>query len=299
MSPVARPVASTRLERSARTFGAFDGLSAANDSPSPRPSRISQRLLAEIGRDLTPLDQEILDFVAAVRLATGGQLTRRFFGDRPADGRSARRVFYRLTQWRVLDRLPRRVGGIRAGSASFVYGVGVAGARLLAVRDQHVRRLGTPGDRYVDHTLAITELLVRLNEADRAGELDLIAAETEPRCWRPFPAAGGARLVLKPDLFIRVGVGALEDRWFVEVDRATETSGTLVEKARRYLVHYRSGSEQRTGGVYPRVLWTVPDERRQEQVREAFVRLPEGLRRLMAIWLFDEVVDRISEEARS
>lgn len=262
-------------------------------------SRISKRQLESIARDLAPLDEEILSFVAGVRLATGGQLTRRFFTSQGDGGRAARRALHRLTEWRVLERLPRRVGGIRAGSESFVYCVGVSGARLLAARDERVRRLGTPGDRYVNHTLTVTELLIRVEEADRNGVLDLIAAETEPQCWRRFTGPGGARLVLKPDAFVRIGVGSLEDRWFAEVDLATETSGTLTEKARRYLLHYRSGNEQRSGGVYPRILWMVPDERRREQAAAAFARLPQELRRLMVVWRFDEVIQRLSQEASS
>src|SRR5918999_5578917 len=142
MSPIARPVASSQARRNARSAHAFDGISAPKDSLSPRPSRISKRQLAVIADDLTPRDAEILSFVAAVRLATGAQLTRRFFGAVNDEGRAARRALGRLSDWRILDRLPRRVGGIRAGSTSFVYCVGVTGARLLAARGQHVRRLG-------------------------------------------------------------------------------------------------------------------------------------------------------------
>ena len=52
-----------------------------------------------------------------------------------------------------------------------------------------------PGLAFVRHTLAVTELYVRLREAERAGTLELLEFEPEPECWRsyplpPVPAAG-------------------------------------------------------------------------------------------------------------
>ena len=71
------------------------------------------------------LDWTLLSFVSSVRLATGKQLGRRFWsaareGD-SAEARAARRALARLARWRVLDPLPRRVGGKRpgAGQSSF------------------------------------------------------------------------------------------------------------------------------------------------------------------------------------
>jgi hypothetical protein len=241
-------------------------------------------------------------FVSEVRLSSGQQLARRLWTSKqPTDtkARAARRALTRLEGWRIIDRLPQRIGGVRAGSNSIVYGVGPAGRRLLARQGSEAKRLGIPGDRYVAHTLAITELVVRLHEASLAGTLDVIEMQTEPACWRPYLGVMGARLTLKPDLFVRIGVGALEDRWFVEIDMATEASGTLQQKAERYLEHFRSGSEQHRHGVYPRIIWAVPDRRRSEQVAEVFDRLPEATRRLFVIWLYDEVIGRLSAEARA
>ena len=44
-----------------------------------------------------------------------------------------------------IDPQPRTVGGVRAGSAGFIYGIGAAGAKLLARRGVHARR-SQPGD---------------------------------------------------------------------------------------------------------------------------------------------------------
>jgi len=220
-------------------------------------------------------------------------------GDRQSGARQARRALSRLTAWRILDRQPRLIGGRRAGSRGYLYGLGPAGARLLARETGvRVRCPTTPGDRFINHVLSCTELVVQMEEAARRGEIEMIEIQGEPQCWRGFLGPFGARRVLKPDLFVRVGAGALEDRWMIEVDLATEARGTLVTKFKRYLAHYQSGSEQRTHGAYPRVLWTVPGERRDHQVREVLGEQPAATQRLVTVCGFDEAVAVLATEAR-
>jgi hypothetical protein len=262
---------------------------------------MSARSLLEIATQATNLDMAVLEFVAAARLASGKQLIRRFWltGSEPseAEARAGRRALRRLADWRVLDPLPRRVGGVRSGSAGIVYGVGPSGSRLLVGRGLRSRRLGTPGDRHINHTLAITELAVSLHEANASDELDLIEVQLEPACWRAFPGPLGGRPTLKPDLFVRIGVGAMEDRWFVEVDLATEARATIAAKVKRYLAHYRSGVEQREYGVYPRVLWAVPDERRAEQISDVLRSFPVENWRLFSVCVLGQVVRDLAAEA--
>jgi hypothetical protein len=264
--------------------------------------RISSAHLDRIASDLTSLDRAVLRLVARTRLCSGAQLERLFWheGNPASSARNARRSLGQLVAWRILDRLPRSVGGRRAGSRGYVYSVGPSGARLLARENGvRVRRLSAPGDRYVTHTLAIAELLVQLQESDRAGALEVIAVQTEPECWRGFLGPFASRRILKPDLFVRVGVGALEDRWMIEVDLATEASGTLLSKANRYAEHHRSGREQHEHGIYPRVLFAVPDARREIQVGGVLERLPAQTRRLFTICQFNETITRLMTEANS
>jgi hypothetical protein len=300
--PVARTIASTGAPGNRWSGRGSGRLRAANDSSSPRHSRVSDRRLDSILAELSDQDHAVVAFLGQVRLATGVQIARRLWGSEvPSDSKAyaARRALRRLEGWRVLDRLPRRMGGVRAGSASIVYSLGPAGRRLLTRYGFDAKRLTTPGDRFVRHTLAITELVVGLHAADLAGDLDLIELQTEPRCWRSFVGLMGARLTLKPDLFVRVGSGAFEDRWWIEVDLATEAGPTVLSKAKVYLSHFRSGEEQRLHGVYPRVVWAVPDERRAEQVTAALCDLSRGAQRLFSVWLYDEVVGRLAAEGRS
>jgi hypothetical protein len=301
--PVAGPLASSREARKAASIAGFSEirtpkLSSFQDSFS----RISSARLDLIASLLTSTERSILALVERTRLCSGAHLERLFWqeGSPASRARQARRVLSQMAEWRVLDRLPRQVGGRRAGSRGFVYCVGPTGARLIArERDTRPRRLDAPGDRYVAHILAATEQLVRLHEADRTGALELIEVQSEPDCWRSFSGPFGARRVLKPDLFVRVGAGEYEDRWAVEIDMATEARGTLQAKCWRYVEHYRSGSEQRTHGTYPHVVWATTTERRAEQLSEMTERLPDEARRLFTVCRQDDLVALVASKARS
>jgi hypothetical protein len=297
--PAGRPFASSPEPESRSLQAVSVTTSAAEVSPFPRPSRISSQRLDSLSERLTDADRAVLLLLSEVRLATGFQIARRLWNaDSPTDSRAraARRSLALLENLRVIERVRHRIGGVRRGSQSITYGVGPTGYRLLGRLGFEPRRLGTPGERHIAHTLAITELVVRLHRAAIDGDLDLIEVQAEPACWRSFLGAMGSRMTLKPDLFLRVGCGALEDRWFVEVDLATESRATLSAKAKRYVIHYRCGEEQRRHGVYPRVIWTVPDAKRREQLEEVLSELPPAAQRLFVVWPFDECLGRIIAE---
>lgn len=244
------------------------------------------------GRELTRLtdrvsgrDRAIIGQVAELRLMSARQIQAIHFPSEDRGGgeraaiRARQRVLERLTRERLLSRLERRIGGVRAGSASFIFALGPVGQRLLASNGTR-RRDYEPTARFVDHTLAIAQLVVDLTLAQRARRLEVLARQAEPRCWRQFSRLGG-RLVLRPDAFVTLGVGEYELRWFVEVDRATESLPTVLRKCRSYLDYYQSGQEQTAhGGVFPRVCWIVPDDSRAERLRRAITQtryLPDRL----------------------
>jgi hypothetical protein len=301
-SPSVSPTASRTLGDFSRNGGDSARISAAKDCAPARPSRITADQLQQIASRLTEQDWQALGFVAASRLVSGKQLVRGvWLADResqPSQARIARRAIKRLGDWRVIDPLPgRTVGGLHGGSETIVYGVGAAGVRLLAIRGQHQARLGTPGARYVSHTLGCTQLVIDLRIAAARGALDVIEVQQEPQCWRSFLAGLGARLTCKPDLFVRVAApgSRYESRWAVELDMATEASATIRAKARRHLDYFRSGSEP----VHPRVLWAVPDTHRAEQITTALAALPADARRLLTVCLQDQLIPRLVAEARS
>lgn len=243
--------------------------------------RLSRNGLLELADQLSVRDREIVELVGRFGVVSGWQVERLYFttGSVPtSNARLARRTLARLTAERVLVRLERRIGGVRAGSAGSIYRLGVAGDRLLRRwrgEDGRGQAAREPGRLFVRHKLAITEAYTRLREAERDGALDLLAFDPEPECWRRF-----GRQVLKPDGYCRIGLGAYEDRYFLEVDCGSEGSGVLATKCRTYLAAYRAGVEDR---VFPRVVWITTTERRVALIVEVCASLPAAAWPLFAV----------------
>lgn len=235
--------------------------------------RVSARRLAELRDELSGRDLAILRQVAELRFMTSRHIEAIHFKDSDhssdlAAARAARRTLERLSSERLLIRLARRIGGIRAGSASFVYAIGPVGERLLELPGPR-HRFREPSATFLRHTLAISQLVADLTTASQRGELDLLGLQTEPRCWRTTISVGGGRSVLRPDLYAAVGKDDFEYRWFVEVDLGSEHLPTLLRKCAAYEAYYRSGAEQAAHGVFPRVLWLMHRPERVQRLRAA------------------------------
>jgi Replication-relaxation len=237
---------------------------------SHRPLRA--RGLDVLRDQLSGRDVAIVGQIAELRLMSGRQIEAIHFpaadhDNADAAARACRRSLDRLARERLLVRLERRIGGARAGSGSFVYALGPVGHRLLALSRPRPR-YREPTATFTDHTLAITQLVVDVTDAMRRNRFDLLVCQAEPRCWRRF-ATMGAPSVLRPDLFLTLGVGEFEHRWFCEVDRGTEHLPAVLRKCRVYDAYYASGTEQSAHGVFPRVCWLVPDDTRARRLRDA------------------------------
>lgn len=236
------------------------------------PEPVGRRDLDRLRDGLSGRDIAIIGQVADLRLMTARQIESIHFTHDEhttanAAARASRRCLERLARQRLLVRLDRRVGGVRAGSAGFVYALGPVGHRLLQ-RQSARPRYREPSATFADHTLAASQLVIDLTLAARHNEVDLLGCQAEPRCWRQFTSINGLT-VLRPDLFVSLGVDEFEHRWFCEVDRGTEHLPAVIRKCRQYEAYYASGSEQARHDVFPRVCWIVPDERRAQRVRKA------------------------------
>lgn len=265
---------------------------------------ISRAAAERLAEGLSERDRVVLADLARVRVLTGRQLTRLHFADLSATAqeRTRRRVLARLVAHDLATTLERRIGGARAGSAGLVYALGVAGQHVVQFLDQteelpvkRPRQPWTPGRLFLAHTLDVSELYVRLAESGRAGMFELGAYQAVPASWVPDGLGGWH----KPDAFAMLRTGDVEDSWWIEVDRATESLPTLKRKLRTYLGFVERG-QLGPSGVVPRVLITVPDDKpkRQADVRDMLDHLPEPADKLFYLTTFDRAVPYIMQVLR-
>lgn len=258
---------------------------------------VSAATLRQLRERLSGRDLAIIGQVADLRLMSARQIEAIHFPasehhSAQAAARARQRVLGRLVRDQLLIRLERRIGGVRAGSSGFVFASSPVGQRLLAL-DGSPRRFQEPTLRFLEHTLAITQLVVDVTVASRQGLLDILVCQAEPRAWREFSGLSG-RQVVRPDAFLALGVADLEWRWFCEIDRGSESVPVVLRKCRQYASYYQSGQEQANhGGVFPRVCWLVPDELRAERLRRAIAgdrHLPD---RLFVVTTSERAVDEL------
>ena len=259
---------------------------------------VTSKRLHQLRDSLSEQDWAIISSLALVRVATSSQLVELHLSE--IGLRRAQRRLAVLVDRRILARLPRTIGGPRAGSSGHIYALDVAGQRLADLAgDGRLRRPWALGPRFVAHSLAVTDVYVRLVRADRAGSVGVVRFAGEPSSWRTFFGPGGARVVLKPDAYAVVIAGGWEDHWFIEVDLDTEHAPTIARKCAVYGDYRRSGTEQARHDVFPRVLWLVPDEHRAKVVGRVIDRLPVGTKAIFDVALHGEVVERLHQGAVS
>lgn len=233
--------------------------------------RITRRELERVLQRLGRLDHTLLQDLERHRYLSTSQIARLHFTgkrSRIAALRATNRALARLRDLRLISALERRIGGVRAGSGSFVWRLASLGHRLLHAHDRgddHAarRREVEPSLYFLEHTLAIAELHVALVEAERLDVARVSHIEFEPAAWRPYLSSGRATLRLKPDLVATTETGDYEDHWFFEVDLGTEAPSRIIRKCQQYEQYLRSGLEQRRLGVFPAVAWIVPDRARR------------------------------------
>jgi hypothetical protein len=185
-------------------------------------------------------------------------------------------VLGRLEEHGFIARLERRIGGVKHGSAATVWQLAATGERYLRARrgDPNRRRFVEPSSLFLDHTLDIADLAIRLREEARAGRTELLRLETEPDCWRDFTNANGGTSTVKPDLAVVTADSETEMWAYVEVDRGTESIPRILAKSRLYQQYAATGIEQREHGIFPAVIWVASDPLRAERIARAIAAEP-------------------------
>ncbi|WP_326560042.1 replication-relaxation family protein [Micromonospora sp. NBC_01796] len=264
-----------------------------------RPRSPRARLLRE---RLSDRDLAVLQSLAMLRLLNGDQVQRLHVaeGSPATKARRARTLLQRLAELKLVVRLGRRVGGVRAGSAGYVYGLSGHGQAVLATDGPmggRRRRVWETSPSFVGHILDNSEVYVRLVEAERDGLLEMLDFQAEPAAWRHFPGPSGQRVILKPDAFVRLGVGEVESSAFLEVDRGTESVPTLLRKCRTYAGYWHSGIEQAAHSVFPRVLWLASGARSMERITKALIQMPREAQHLFHMTFLDSAVPILTATA--
>lgn len=237
--------------------------------------RVSTQQLENISRQLSERDKVILNTIRKFRYLTTNQIWQLYFNDstnQTAARRAANRTLAKLSELGLISALQRRIGGVRAGSGSYVWSLAIAGMRLLDLDDKSKtsirKRSFEPSPCFLEHTLAIAETYIQLELIKREHKnINIIKAEVEPNCWRSYLGESGVLTYLKPDLYIETSSGDFEDHWFFEIDLATEAPSRIMLKCRQYYRYYLNGAEQKTNGVFPLVVWIVPDKKRAESLQ--------------------------------
>ena len=228
----------------------------------------------ELASRLGERDWEIITTVRSFKYLTTRQISRQHFGLSMDEGpipRHANHALARLRELGLLTNLERRIGGVRAGSGGHVWQITDLARRLLGDHlnesDSGRIRVFEPSTTFLEHTLAVAEVVISLQEVANGAEIKLAHLQVEPECWRSYLGPSGETRWLKPDLAVVTESGGFEDHWFVEVDRATEPPNRVIKKCRQYEEYRRSDREQAKHGVFPAVVWVVPNERRRDQLR--------------------------------
>ena len=261
------------------------------------PTTAAARFSSLVPPPIHPMQARLLALVAAHRFATTTQLARLTAPEYASSAsalRQTQRHLASLAQQRLLTSLERRVGGWQGGSAVTIWAATTRGHRRVAAdegeeevpRRQRPREVSTT---FLDHLLAITEVRTSIEEAVRQETDTEVVVALEPECWRTALSPSGQVQVLRPDLAVTITSPAYEDRYLIEVDRATENPGRVIATCWRYQEHQATTSQASDSDVFPLVVWLVPTDRRRHRLERAIAHSTGLLRDLFRVIRLDQL----------
>lgn len=242
--------------------------------------------VTKLDEQLGDRDRAILASLERFRLLDTTHLQRLHFHDHAtptAAIRATARTMRRLDGLGMVAALQRRIGGVRKGSASYIWQLAATGERYLRLQRGKARRrrFAEPGATFVNHTLAVNEIAVRLLDAARTTDgFSVEKLATEPGNWRTFLGPSGETRWLKPDLHLVAAVtdtdGEYEEHQFLEIDLGTEHLPRIQTKCRAYADFAATGAYQARHGLFPAVVWISDDPARRNALERA-IRTTKGL----------------------
>ena len=310
--PIAVPVATPQPHPSgqlhATSVPSLEGTDAALTRSTPARRTAGRLDLEALRGELGKPGWKTLELIEQHRFLSTPQLTRLYFVGRHTPD-SAPVAAGRVARWlkrnKLVDRLERRIGGMRAGSSGMVWFLTERGHRLLHPDARRRHRPHDPSTTFLNHTLAIGDVHVALAESERAGTLELVSLHVEPTAWRRFLTPSGVVQPLKPDLYAELASPPGSEELltaFIEVDLGTEHLPTLLRKCRTYAEYARSGHADRDGGM-PLVIWQMtartPETaaRRRQHLADGIDRDRHLDARMFRITTPEALVTRLRREA--
>ena len=241
------------------------------------------QLIARIEAHLDIRDRAVLADLERFRVLDTRQIQRLHFADHAtglAAARACNRTLLRLRAYQLIAPLDRRIGGVRRGSASYIWQLAATGERFLRhTRGQaHRRRFTEPSPYFVNHTLAVADIAIAIIETEhQVASFTVEAIGTEPSNWRSYLGKGGEPRWLKPDLHVitstTAGEGAdsagYEEHAFLEIDLGTEHLPRIQAKCQMYAAYATTGAYQAEHGLFPLVVWLSADPARRRALRAA------------------------------
>ena len=236
---------------------------------------------------LTDRDQQIVLAIYEHRLLSAHQIEALFFPSSSPQSHSRRTACQRRLQLLYhhgfLACLPQPVV-LGEGRVPFVYALDEAGAYLVATllgvdsgevnwKPKH-NQIST---QFLDHTLAINDVRVVLQQLVRRGHLELgqwvdegALKSAERQEAVPYMMQG-ARVVRKyPDGYFTLVVNDRQAYFFLEVDRGTESNVRWQEKIKAYHEFRESGESQRHYSTRNfRVLTVTTSDQRLQNLKKA------------------------------
>jgi hypothetical protein len=234
-------------------------------------SRLTTARLTQLAQQLPSRYTTVLPHLARTRVLTGAQLDRLLATAQEttqSTARVRRRIMHRLRDCGLVATLERRIGGVRAGSAGHIYTLTTAGHRFIEIKNTQSilprrRHAQAPGKLFIAHTIAISEIYVRLVEESRTHNFRIATFATEPCCW--WPQGNGN--YLRPDAYTVLRASTHSDCWWLEIDNNTESLPRIRQKCSTYLEFFHLGGVG-PHNAPPRVLFTAPDQQRTAAITD-------------------------------
>lgn len=247
---------------------------------------------------LTKQDYDLLSLLNRCRYATTKQLVELYFRqNKPKTAtRRANLLTKKLSNLGLIHHLERRIGGVRAGSGSYIWYLTHKGVKTLRTVDPSIKlklkNRYEPTQNHLKHQLFVTQIFVELTTLHLDGKIKLENFSFEPKCWRSF-ATLFSSFTLKPDAFAKLTIDDFEDAYFFEADNATEHIGRVIAKCKQYIQYFNTGIEQRENEIFPLVVWVVPDEKRKLAILNRIKEDLDAYWELFTVITLDELPDFI------